>query len=361
MPAALAPHDRVAIREAPAQVSHCSRLQTKRGSCAQGLPASEFAAFLDQHILPTLRRHHEGPTFEADCRAFARDELHLPEHLWELVQLPAYVSLDNATAHVRARKMQCTPRMPQAAIDRVLRERYQAQFGAEAPSTWSAHQHAPQPTPTTDGPAAGLKAALGRSGRRAQRAEPPAEDAAQPDADVRLRDEMQRNLERWRTQNGGKDWVRHELRKLADERPEARVLLPHQFMPLAPVTPDIHCAIEHLVGTVKTGVRSAAWDVGDCEELLSAKLWQGLVTDRLRQLNTGGWVQRHMRSSWRKQRCICQILRTPKGQSVVVYHTFGEAGRQRGEDASGSRESCAGTPHTVRGTGGAWIANSKWG
>lgn len=335
-----------------------ARVQTKKGNCAQGLPASEFAAFFDQHILPTLRRHHEGPDFEAECEEFARDELKLPPELWHLVQLPAFVSLDNATAHVRARKLQCAPRMPQAAIDRVLRERYEAQFGTRAPSAWSAQQRAPKRQPQPGGPAAGLAAALACSSRPAPRGPQPPVAAAQPEPEPELRAEMQRNLERWSADNGGKDWVRRELRKLADERPEARVLLPHQFMPLAPVTPDIHCAIEHLVGTVKTGVRHAVREYGDCEELLGAQLWQRLVNDRIRALNTGGWVQRHMQSSWHKQRCICEILRTAAGGSVTVYYTFGASAS---EGTCDRRAGCQGAPHEVRGTGGAWIADSRWG
>lgn len=46
------------------RLAECTLFQPKNGSCAQGLPASECAVFLDQHILPSLRCLHEGHNFK---------------------------------------------------------------------------------------------------------------------------------------------------------------------------------------------------------------------------------------------------------------------------------------------------------
>ena len=60
-----------------------------------------------------------------------------------------------------------------------------------------------------------------------------------------------------------------------------------------------------------------------------------------------------MRRSVEKQKCIAQILSTPVGEQVTVEYMFGGPNK---DGTYGTRAAV----HRVQGTGGGWIADSKW-
>lgn len=114
-------------------------------------------------------------------------------------------------------------------------------------------------------------------------------------------------------------------------------------------TPDIQSPAEHGVGTVKRDVREQLLQF----DMHSDKLWEGrqyqeFVRNAVNARLTGEAGRHHVRGSVRKLPCILKILAADAGTDVTLHYVFGEdtPGKQR--------------VHVVKGTGGAWIRDTRW-
>lgn len=356
-------------------------VQTAEGNWPRSTTASEFAAFLDLHVLPLLRQvHMDAPrsaSFEADCVAFAA-ELGLDPAHSHLVQLPAWISLDNATIHAWARKLMCRPRAPDADVEAFVRERFRAQFGDF--NGLDNFTLTLGPKPVQPQPPQLARAPHKRQPKRHQSHVYGARDQeavrqAQLDLDQA---EFDNRLAAWETADqawrrikhacdrvytrlsehdgqsaaGQLSWMQQTLRRLADERKDVRILLPQQFMPLAKVTPDIHSVVEHMVRTLKHAVKMQALLHLHSDVLYKARTWQQWLLEAVQDLGNGENGHNHINRSIEKQKCICQILCTPAGQLVTVQFVF----RDGGANPTGKKRSA----WVVPGAGGAWILDSKW-
>ena len=363
-------------------LTYATALQTMEGKRPLGTTASEFAAFFDLHILPALREKHMSEDFDAQCEAFARDQLKLPPHLWHLVQLPAFISLDNATIHPWARKLMCQPRYSKAEVDALVRQQFEEDHGP-MPDAFTLWPDDKPPLPKRVG-----ADSVGQSPAANVRHHLRSQDQQSQEAQQRERDEYAAQLEREYQEDcrqfevlnsiylaqqaasktaaeraGDAHWLRDCMRKLANRLKRMRVLLPQQFMPLVPVTPDLHSPVEHMVRTLKCFVRQLARDHMHSDELYDASKWQEwndlAVRSRGSDRDANGNVvgNMHVKRSVEKQYCICQILATPAGQKLIVKYTFGDGGAN---DKAGKPRGGKTTRWEVIGTGGGWILIAKW-
>lgn len=354
-------------------------MQTADGRLPQSMTASEFAAFLDLHVLPVLRQAHmDDPahgSFDADCLAFAR-ELGLDEEHRHLVQLPAWVSLDNATIHPWGRKLLCRPRAPAADIDAHVRERYAEKFGSfhglqSFTLEQCAEPRAPRPPATSKRPGAsgfvpdhvhGADRAAVRKTLQGDAQERFRQAMAEYEAEHRVWIAQKHACERVFRQLEQHDqqpqqaeqlsWMQQTLRDFANQRKDARVLLPQQFMPLVRVTPDIHMAVEHMVRTLKFAVKQQALLHMHSDMLFYARTWQGWLEEAVEERGNGERGRKHIKRSVEKQEWVCRILRASEDDIVIVRYVFGDGGaNDKGRKTEVWR---------VRGTAGGWILDSKW-
>ena len=354
-------------------------VQTAEGNLPRATTASEFAAFLDLHILPDLRQMHiDNPvhgSFEADCREFAR-ELGLDDAHSHLVQLPAWISLDNATIHPWGRKLMCNPRASSEDIDKHVRSCLYHEFGNLPGLEKFTLSPGPKPVQPQRPPKRNRRGASGHvpahvhgeADRKAVRdalhdvelAEYHTKLAAWEEEDRAWRsvtavcNRVYKKLEQLDTQRqpGEHTWMQRTLRKLADQRKDVRILLPQQFMPLAKVTPDVHCVVEHMVNTLKLAVKQRALLQLHSDVLFRASAWQEWLLEAVQERGNGAAGRKHISRSIEKQKCVCKILCTPAGESVTLHYVFGDGG------ANPTGRKC--TTWVVKGTGGGWILDSKW-
>jgi hypothetical protein len=356
-----------------AHVQTC--VQNVGGTDAGALVSSEFAAMMDLIILPALRKLY-GNTAEqlqAACQCFA-EELGLEDAGidWCKVTFPAYISFDNASVHEYGRKLLFRPRQSDEKLYKVLCKQYQKDFGekCDLPTDYDvfAHRRPPPPPPPGPGPDTTIAHNLldaqrgGRQEPSAYVAPPKKEPPKQSEQDKRnvlLREILQDNLQTFYDSNGysWENWALWQLSCSDDEQiamPGMICLLPQQLMPLPPVTPDIHSPVEHLVGSVKWHVHSQVIEhfADSNVDFFSARTYQKWIEDAVEKYGNGERGQRHVRRSVEKQKCICQILRTPVGKTVRVEYVVDDDGA----DPNGTKQ----TVHTVQGTGGGWITGNKW-
>lgn len=326
-------------------------MQTSEGKEPQSITSAEFAAMFDLAILPKLRSFYLKTTPEGEpdyedykrqCQAFAA-KLQLPPHLWSLVHLPAYISLDNATIHVWARKLCWAPRQREEVLSQYILQRYAEVFNPVPPATYEIYGPPAGPDESNAPAVAGFL----NPGVQAPALSPEQQE------ELRRRRIMRTTIAEYNQANNCR-WVQDQLHALSIEKPGMICLVPQQVMPLPHVTPDIHCPIEHLVGTIKAFVRARLldFDVPDAA-LTFAVTYQRWIDEAVKERGNGDKGRWHMRRSIEKQKCICEILSTAAGVEVTVQYTFGEP------NADGTYGARA-TEHRVRGTGGAWIADSKW-
>lgn len=329
-------------------------MQTVKGKWPQKTTSAEFAALFDLVILPKLRSFHlrrndDGSVDYEDyaerCRKFAAEELKLPKRLWSKVHLPAYISLDNAPIHSWARKLTFRPRQKDEALRAMLGPRFEEDFGL--PARLADRFEVFKSAPAVPAPRRKRKrgAVQGENVVNPRDATSPAAVTAQMNAHI-----MRTHIREHDAKNDC-SWVQDQLHKLSLSKPGMMCLLPQQWMPLAKVTPDIHCPIEHMVGTVKAYVRDRLldFDVPD-EDLQYGKTYVGWLEEAVRIKCNGESGRHHLTRSIYKQKCICEILRTPEGRAVTVYFEF------KTRHVRHNRQ----TQHVVAGTGGGWICDSKW-
>ena len=340
-------------------------MQTVEGKLAQTITSSEAAAMLDLVIIPTLReRIIQTGDFEQQCRDFA-PKVGLQPHEWARVHFPRFLSIDNAPIHYYWRKVCLQPRISDDALNALVRVEYQNSFdGAQLPSDYDVFRSRKPPPP--QGPdttyvqrVAHDLAHETRPAKLPRTAEPyvPPEPTLQQQADALLRQQMEQNFKAWRDKYNGSDWEHEALHRLSLRHDGILSLLPQQFMPLPQCTPDMHCPVEHMVQTVKLLVRKQLLDVvydetSDDVDVFSAKLYQGFIKAAASEYGNNEKGRRHVARSWEKQKCICQILSTPVGETVTVHYVFEDGG----ENASGKKK----TEHEMPGTGGGLIHNARF-
>lgn len=298
------------------------------GKEAGNVVASELAAMFDLSVLPTLRAHYIDPAdpqaYEDKCKAFAA-QIGLPAHEWPRITLPAFLSMDWDTRHSYVRTLMSAPRMQPQELQRRQRHAYEDAFGISTP-------HKVQ----TVGAAVDLREALGVGLDEEQMLE------------RERRNALQVALSSYQAQHGVDLWLLTQWRD-SIMLPELCCLLPQQFMPLSKVSPDMHCVVEHMVGTVKACVRQQLLDrdLND-RELWKGRAYQAMLLKAVLERGNGPRGLHHVRRSVEKWPCTCAILAADEGEDVVLHYTFGKSGPNKQSE------------HVVKGTAGQWIRISKW-
>lgn len=356
----------------------CACLQTVNGKEAQGLPSSEWAAMLDLVILPELRRFYEGAGYEAACKSFAK-RLGLDDKHWHKVHLPAFISWDNAPVHRWAHKLVLQPRQADDKVSGLIKQEYEDQLrkgewgdtlqSTAAPSDFGILDVFPERKlqPAAPGPDTSITPVVAQNilarlrqepvlgGHQKARAyvRPPPRLTPQEADDLALRKLMTRRLDSWAIKNEGASWMALQLKQLTFKLPGMLCLLPQQIMPLPKVTPDIHCPVEHMVNTIKTKVYARVREHLFGEDMMKGVTYQRWVNDVIEKHCNGEPGRKHVRRSVEKQFWICKIVAAAPGAMVQVQWIFGDGG----ENKSGRKK----TAHSVRGTGGHWIQDPRWG
>lgn len=313
-------------------------MQTKEGSQAQAPVSSELAAMFTHAILPTLRSHYYNPNkpgmgwrdYEDKCQEFA-ERIGLPEDEWYRVTIPCFFSLDWDTRHTWVRQYIA---MPGRGADHL------AAFDELTFTEKGITKSQPCRPPEA---AFDLNDALD-----------PAKRALQLQMMKSLREVQQSADERetfradfYKAENY--DMVHHARWKKSISDNNFLTVLPQQFMPLSKVSADIHSTVEHMVGTIKGEVRRLllASDFGDAE-LWKGRTYQSFVNKAVASRGNGAKGKHHIGKSTEKQRIICRILAAEKGFEFDVRYTFGVPSEKKKKW------------HTVCGTAGGWIRDTKW-
>lgn len=310
--------------------------------------ASELAAMFCHSVIPTLRSHYlrqattdreqtegEIKEYEKKCKDLAV-KLQMKPHEWPLVTLPFFVSMDWDSRHTWVRSVLAVPRVRaprmQTATDEAL-EAALPGYSQEAES--QANARAAADTRRDASNRGGFSAAMVRQA------------AVAPT--------RQQQLDAYIEQHGV-DPRLYYLWRMALVQPELwATMIPLQFMPLSKVSPDIHCVVEHMVGTVKNAVRMHLMQ----DDLQNKALWLGQTYQHslVQAVNARGRGQKgvkHISGSVRKQPLVCEILAADEGEELELRYVFGEA--STGQRNSKGRKEL----HKVKGTAGEWIRLNKW-
>lgn len=321
-------------------------MQTAKGTQAQSMVASELAAMFTFAVLPTLREHyfqqnsgHQGwQDYEARCTGFAA-YLGIPPEEQLRITLPFAISMDWDKRHTWVRQFIASPGRCDAA-----REALDATIQAEHCIAFSHQQmqHHQAQVGGTAGLACDLRELL--SVRRAV-----------PEPRTRIFGSLAEVSSRRQAVEAdylmitGKDMYLQARHSKSRNVAEFITAIPEQFMPLEKISPDIHSPVEHMVGTLKRAVRERILDSDlNDDALWHGRTYQQYIQDAVHERGNGPAGSHHITSSVVKQRIICQILGAPAGKELRVEYCFGDPG----EDKQ--------TWHTVKGTAGSWIRDTKW-
>lgn len=319
-------------------------VQNMQGGLAGSIVASEMAAMFEFAILPKVRSYYAAPNtpqFEQQCKDFGA-QIGLPARDWPLVHVPAFLSIDNATIHAHMRKLIAAPRVPPSRLEadrRAVLGQLVGELPAQIEPRFTDPQPAPQPPPLPR--AANLTDPTTHRElaqyRRAQ-LEAQLEDTRQR----RLQQELE---QRRRADPRADPWDLYLWRE-AQWRPGMRCILLEQWQPLSKVSPELHCTVEHMVGTSKRFVKEGVlnWDQSDAA-LLKGVTYQQLVLQAVEQRGNGPAGLKHIRGSVRKLPVIARILAAERGAPLVIRYARGGAAAKDWE---------------VKGTAGGWIQDSRW-
>ena len=282
-------------------------------------------------VLPTLRQQYytrgSDAAFKRCCIAFAR-KVGLPRELWPMVTVPCFMSLDNDTRHTWLRQVIALPRLPADVLDRHDREFLLAQleqFGLRAREL---------PVSLDGDHVDAFDLMCDEDRRRA---------AAQPKLHKQYDEAIERYVEKYSVHPL---WLGRWYRSLTDDR--YLVMIPMQLMPLSPVSPDIHSPVEHMVGTLKTGLYELIFEFAgqfDFSHLKRGATYQKMIDTVVREHGNGKEAKQHIRRSVQKQPQICKVLAADAGTPVTVQLRVGDSERH--------------TDHVVSGTGGQWAKHYK--
>lgn len=281
-------------------------MQKKHGQKAEAMNSAELAALLDQVVLNQvlLRRMANAgievgsKAFDDRCKEFA-NAIGVPD-LWFHIFYPFAISADNCKKHPWARRLLLRPRL-NAADWQALETELQA---AEDDFVLDQGREL-------------VQQALGTA----------ACDISDEELDALAVLELQskpevrcRCLKEYRELHG-LPYKMHVLRRMMIKKPWLRIVLPHQWMPLCALAPDIHQVIEHRVGEVKVDCSNSAWkllkDGGSPRLLLLAHTYQQMIlkSAELRSTEKG---KEAIKQSIRHMLQLCKILKAEKGELVQV-------------------------------------------
>lgn len=290
--------------------------------------ASDFAAMLEVAMLPAMSaaagRGVLDSSYEADCRAMAI-KLNLPR-----MDYPFYVSLDNAKVHAHGRARLLTERAPPPAILQSMRSQI---LDTLCNVNLTPAQFVSEKRVLTTFLAIGGTAAL--------------ESAECSDLLIGLYYQLcdkNPNLPKhplyWRHR-----WC----------------LQYEQCMPLAPKTPDMHCVVEHVVGTLKAWIKwwSRMQDCYLCT-LFLAVTWQAALNVKIAELmaDDRSLMTQHVLGSimnkWKNATRICAAAVGEMVTCITYPGRYQSGPKGRGRPARG--------PVVVQepGTAGAWTP-AKYG
>lgn len=329
-------------------------VQKKDGTAPEAMVSSEFAAMFDLCVLPELLKPYlnDDITYEQHCRQHAqRLGLH-----WTEVHYPFFLSMDNCRKHPWARKLMTRPRVDPAEQSSLLSAAHAVQLFAGRGAVPSV-QHGPV-----------YEAWL---------------ESTQAEHD--------RVVAAFREAQGCEVW-QHHLWVLAKSRKELRLVHPEQYMPLTPITPDLHQVVENMVGTQKGHVKQCMEDETRREDLYVAATYQKYIAEGIKDKGNGAVGLSQIRGSCAKQPHTCAIVAADKGTELIIYHQFeskavkrdklnvlklsGDKSKKvlavqaRVRKVAGTGPARKGRPppapkplqnrHVVYGTGGAYPELSKW-
>lgn len=293
--------------------------------------SAELAALVDHVILPTtLQQRCDAlgisicsPAFDELCKAFAH-RIGLGD-VWYLIMYPFPLSADNCQKHPWVRRLLLRPRLREeewAELEAKL-QRSENKYVFKA-AVKEARKHL-NGAAVSDEALIALAAMLcGAPGHRTT------------------------VLAKYQEEHG-MPYKMKRLRKLMVTCPWLRIVFPHQFMPLTPVTPDIHQPIEHRVHELKMDLGAAIWWLlkdGDDPALLQlARTYQERIIESAKQ-RSGEKGKRAIVGSINRMLALVQILRTKAGEVDVVVRT---------RLMPDGTEDC--TFELVEGTGGGWASN----
>lgn len=303
-------------------------LQKKRGQRAEAMNSAELAAMIDHAVLPTQLRkrlHAQGvelgsAAFDDLCKNFARD-LGIP-HLWYVIMYPFPLSVDNCKKHPWVRKQLLRPRLHAGdwQLMEVQLQREEDDYVLQCVRD-QLEERDPVLAESLDDDTLDELAAL--------------ELRAKPQLRQQCLDQYQ--------QQHDLPYKMRVLRRKMVKQHWLRIVLPHQFMPLTPITPDIHQAIEHRVAEVKLYCAMAAWrlikDGKDINLLSLARTWQEFVIEHCRE-RSGPEGRAAITSSVNHMLNLLRILRANPDEFAAAFIPS-----KSGED---------GTFKLYFGTAGAW-------
>ena len=131
------------------------------------------------------------------------------------------------------------------------------------------------------------------------------------------------------------------MRQFMKHRPWLRIVLPHQFMPLTQVAPEIHMTVEHRVDEIKGISAEELWHLlatcVDENTLFCAGTYQAIIDDACRWLSWPTMRERIAGSIRKQSQCLralaadtdeCVVLLRPSkgGTHVTVSVMAGKAG-----------------------------------
>ena len=308
-------------------------MQKKRGQKAQAMNSSELAACMDHAILPTTLQQYcdahgvalGSRQFDDLCKAFA-ERIGLGD-LWYLILYPFTLSADNCQKHPWIRRRLLQPRITKQEWDRLEAklERSEDKYLRRQAIKLGRKEigvTAPEELCQQFGELL-LETRYGKDGRR------------QPLKDYE--------------RTHGLPYKMRRLRKMMITDPWLRLVFPHQWMPLTPITPDIHQPIEHRVHELKLDTAKAVWkllkDGEDAAALMLARTYQEIIIRSAKQRSDEKGRQA-IKGSIRRMRKLLHVLKAGTDESVALLKVI----EQR--DGTECVEFVL-----QQGTGGAWAPN----
>lgn len=299
------------------------------GGLAGSAVGSEMAAMFEWAILPAMRECYHKENLAGECKAFAA-QIGLEPHMWPLVHVPAFISVDSAKIHPHMRKLITAPRWPLETLENMRKECLSSKLGIrDLPERIEPAMRPPPPV------------VMSLQDWQPQRQRLADEQRAEQQKQARLLAAVQAYVEEHEV-----DPWQEELWKLAGWKKGHMCVLLEQWMPLSAVSPDLHSPVEHMVGTLKREVHEKILDADQNDpRLKTGKVYQQFILEAVAKRGNSEKGRKHIAGSVRKLPFICRILAAQQGEVLKLTYSFG------GADAK---------EYEVRGTAGGWIRESKW-
>lgn len=306
-----------------------SCVQTKEGKSPAGVVGSELAAMFCLAVLPDLlhgllaRCGCEVGSAQHDelCKAYAAS-IGLP-HLWPHIYYPFPVSLDNDSRHHWVRESLLQPRMSdeQAQILEFELEQAEQKAVVHHLASDKLRGMSARGTPITEG--------IVRLAHEAALAEAQLASTHSTALAV-IEDRL------------GMSFKTFELRRRMKDCPWLRIVLPHQFMPLTKVAPEVHMTVEHQVDNCKLDLSADLWYLlctcSDEVKLFSAVTYQDMIyasaakrsSRHGREVAIAGSIRKQMQCTRalaaNPDQCVVLMKVSKHGQHVTVAVMPGTAG-----------------------------------